>query len=449
MKTTAQSQAKPRQPAAEPEGKTLPPVGGEFIDNRPEALSQRKLIAAIGNMPAVQRRAEAAIKPNSTGLPDDLKSGIESLSGISMDNVKVHYNSPQPAQLNALAYAQGSDIHVAPGQEKHLPHEAWHVVQQAQERVRPTVQMNDGIPVNDDRSLEREADVMGETALRQGPAPNDPADTRARQLRAAYEANNNDWPNGPVERHDAAPAVVLRGAQSRQALHSPVQRLVVAGADQENVTIASALPAAVAQAGGPVQDWAGANLTGAATVAIVAHGDVSSVDLGGHDYNGQQLAQQLIAKHIEPDSNLLLWACRAGMRRVVHGVSVNGSSLVEETTAGLTGNVDNVTVNGFRGVHMFLPGDDNASRIVDPALTGDNPATEEGWLAAIMALNMHYVYLSGYFSQPYLAAHMAGWQQQDVAIPFGHTRRLWTIGADIFGLHASEQTRAEFMAREQ
>ncbi len=41
-----------------------------------------------------------------------------------MDQVKVRFNSPQPAQLNALAYAQGSDIHVAPGQEQHLLHEA-------------------------------------------------------------------------------------------------------------------------------------------------------------------------------------------------------------------------------------------------------------------------------------------------------------------------------------
>jgi len=46
-----------------------------------------------------------------------------------------------PAQLNALAYAQGSDIHVAPGQEKHLPHEAWHVVQQSKGRVKPTMQI--------------------------------------------------------------------------------------------------------------------------------------------------------------------------------------------------------------------------------------------------------------------------------------------------------------------
>ncbi len=84
---------------------------------------------------------------------------------MSMDHVKVHYNSSQPAQLNALAYAQGADIHVAPGQEQHLPHEAWHVVQQAQGRVRPTMQMRGSVPVNDDAGLEREADVMGAKAL--------------------------------------------------------------------------------------------------------------------------------------------------------------------------------------------------------------------------------------------------------------------------------------------
>lgn len=118
---------------------------------------------------AVQREevatAAQASKPNNTGLPDNLKSGIESLSGMSMDHVKVHYNSSQPAQLNAHAYAQGSEIHVAPGQEQHVPHEAWHVVQQAQGRVRPTMQMKMGVPVNDDVGLETEADVMGARAL--------------------------------------------------------------------------------------------------------------------------------------------------------------------------------------------------------------------------------------------------------------------------------------------
>jgi len=101
---------------------------------------------------------------NKTGLPDKLKTGIENLSGLNMDHVKVHYNSDKPAQLNAHAYAQGNQIHVAPGQEKHLPHEAWHLVQQAQGRVKPTVQMKAGVSINDNAGLEKEADVMGAKA---------------------------------------------------------------------------------------------------------------------------------------------------------------------------------------------------------------------------------------------------------------------------------------------
>jgi hypothetical protein len=98
---------------------------------------------------------------NKTGMPDALKHGIEHHSGISMDDVKVHYNSEKPSQLQAHAYAQGSDIHIAPGQEKHLPHEAWHVVQQKQGRVKPTLQIKGRVNVNDDEGLEKEADVMG------------------------------------------------------------------------------------------------------------------------------------------------------------------------------------------------------------------------------------------------------------------------------------------------
>jgi Domain of unknown function (DUF4157) len=150
--------------------------------NRPEAIAQKELMGSMHSSPRMvaqrrqlegysqgnfleqdtaQLKQESAPITNNTGLPDNLKSGIESLSGISMDNVKVHYNSSEPANLNAFAYAQGTDIHIATGQEKHLPHEAWHVVQQAQGRVRPTMQMKSGISINDEHSLEQEANEMG------------------------------------------------------------------------------------------------------------------------------------------------------------------------------------------------------------------------------------------------------------------------------------------------
>jgi hypothetical protein len=106
---------------------------------------------------------------NQTGLDDRLKTGIERLSGVSMDDVRVHYRSSKPAEVEAAAYTQGTHIHVAPGQEKHLAHEAWHVVQQKQRRVRPTLRTL-GAPINDDRGLEAEAHTMGERALRVAPS---------------------------------------------------------------------------------------------------------------------------------------------------------------------------------------------------------------------------------------------------------------------------------------
>ena len=102
-------------------------------------------------------------KRNETGMSDNLKAGIEDLSGFAMDDVRVHYNSPEPATVQALAYTQGTDIYVAPGQEQHLPHEAWHVAQQMAGRGEPTAEVS-GLPVNDCIELEHEADVMGARA---------------------------------------------------------------------------------------------------------------------------------------------------------------------------------------------------------------------------------------------------------------------------------------------
>ena len=132
-----------------------------------QQLAQLQMMAN-SSAPTQRLQRMAPPKQNSTGLPDALKSGIENLSGMSMDHVRVHRNSAKPAQLQAHAYAQGSDIHLGPGQERHLPHEAWHVVQQAQGRVKPTMQMK-GIGVNDDAGLEQEADVMGAKAAQLSP----------------------------------------------------------------------------------------------------------------------------------------------------------------------------------------------------------------------------------------------------------------------------------------
>lgn len=79
-----------------------------------------------------------------------------------MADVGVHYNSDAPRLLHAHAYTRGAEIHIAPGRERDLAHEAWHAVQQKQGRARPT---DAATSISDDPALEREADRMGAAAF--------------------------------------------------------------------------------------------------------------------------------------------------------------------------------------------------------------------------------------------------------------------------------------------
>ena len=121
--------------------------------------------------PPIQRKAKppqgpgdfpaAAPGPSQAAdkLPGDLQQRMEAKSGLALDDVRVHHNSPLPEQIGAHAFTKGTDIHLGPGEEKHLPHEAWHTVQQKQGRVKATDALF-GIPVNDQSSLESEADTV-------------------------------------------------------------------------------------------------------------------------------------------------------------------------------------------------------------------------------------------------------------------------------------------------
>lgn len=158
-----------------PERPPAPPATAiQRMKASPESLTSDDIGAlhrTLGNR-AVQRMREGALQRKRTGggagastgrLPEGIRAGVEGLSGMSMNDVRVHYNSDQPSRFDALAYTAGSEIHVGPGQEKHLAHEAWHVVQQRQGRVSPTMSLG-GAGVNADASLEHEADIMGERA---------------------------------------------------------------------------------------------------------------------------------------------------------------------------------------------------------------------------------------------------------------------------------------------
>lgn len=110
-----------------------------------------------------ERTEKTASEKDKTGIPRKMKTSFEHSSGFSFDDVRVHYNSEKPAQLRAHAYTQGNEVYVAPGQEKHLPHELGHVVQQKGDTVKPTGEIG-GLPLNDDEAMENGADMIAENA---------------------------------------------------------------------------------------------------------------------------------------------------------------------------------------------------------------------------------------------------------------------------------------------
>lgn len=152
---TEQHRARPDRRGPVPSA-PAPPVG------LPAGTLERMAVTRPAATQAPVQRSAAG------GLPANLRAGLESLSGFDLSDVRVHRNSREPQALQAHAFAQGTDIHLAPGQERHLPHEAWHVVQQRQGRVRATRQLA-RVGVNDDPHLEAEADRMGARAMQMPP----------------------------------------------------------------------------------------------------------------------------------------------------------------------------------------------------------------------------------------------------------------------------------------
>lgn len=167
----------------------------QLEDNRPESAVQAKMIQAIQRNPedeedllqgkfVAQRDVEdeedllqgkfvtQRATENQTGIPDMVKQRMEDSFGTDFSSVRVHPESSKAPEVGALAYTQGTDIHFAPGQFKPdtsagqqlLGHELTHVVQQAAGRVQPTTEIG-GMSVNDDVSLEHEADVLGSRAV--------------------------------------------------------------------------------------------------------------------------------------------------------------------------------------------------------------------------------------------------------------------------------------------
>jgi hypothetical protein len=120
----------------------------------------------------VQRKPEPG-RP----LHAPLRRSIESTLGHDLSSVRVHEGG-EAESVGAQAFTQGDHIHFAPGTyspessegRKLLGHELIHVIQQRQGRVRANGQVA-GRALNDDPSLEGEADRGGEHLARGSARP--------------------------------------------------------------------------------------------------------------------------------------------------------------------------------------------------------------------------------------------------------------------------------------
>lgn len=190
-------------------------------ESEEEELLQGKF---AGNEAPAQLRGNEGQAQTPTGMPDPLKTGLERLSGIDLSGVRVHQNSSKPAQFNALAYTQGQDIHLGPGQQEHLPHEGWHAVQQMQGRVKPTVQAK-GVSINDNAGLEREADVMGTKALQMSHQAEAQGGRSIQNSRGQSESDNAPK-FGVSQQLQATPVIMLQRRRGRRRSRTSFGQLV-------------------------------------------------------------------------------------------------------------------------------------------------------------------------------------------------------------------------------
>ncbi|MBW2690258.1 MAG: DUF4157 domain-containing protein [Deltaproteobacteria bacterium] len=175
-----------------------------------DEILQGKMSEVVQRQPEEEEEEPLQAKFTS-GLTGTLQAKTEA------SHVRVHHNSSKPAQLDALAYTQGQDIHVGPGQEKHLPHEGWHAVQQMLGRVKPTMQAK-GVSINDDVGLEREADVMGTKALQV---------KRAQQATtaSAHQGSTSLQRDAAPRKQKAAPKLIQRKEQSRKEINQRIEAI--------------------------------------------------------------------------------------------------------------------------------------------------------------------------------------------------------------------------------
>ncbi|MCU0430829.1 MAG: DUF4157 domain-containing protein [Cytophagaceae bacterium] len=137
--------------------------------NSSQSLLQPKL------KPLLQPKLVPLLKPmqfkTASKMPEEVQAKMENSFGEDFSDVAIHDNSAQAEDLGAKAFAQGKDVHFAPGEfqpntkqgQELIGHELTHVVQQKDGKVHGS-EVHGKDMVNQDPALEKEADDAGKLA---------------------------------------------------------------------------------------------------------------------------------------------------------------------------------------------------------------------------------------------------------------------------------------------
>jgi hypothetical protein len=145
------------------------PLQGKM--NPAQLMEEEEEMAQTKMAQGAEVSSSAGSAGSSAEMPANVQAKMEDTMGADFSGVNIHKDSDKATNVGALAYAQGNDVHFAPGQFKPestkgqelIGHELAHVVQQREGRVQSTMQKK-GMNINNDPSLEREADQLGAKA---------------------------------------------------------------------------------------------------------------------------------------------------------------------------------------------------------------------------------------------------------------------------------------------
>ena len=179
--------------------------------NRSEKKATKDKPIQAMNLSLIENKSTAS--DNNTDIPTQMKDSIEQRSGLSFGDVRVHYNSPKPAQRNAHVYTHGNDIHIASGQERHLGYELGHVVQQKQSLVKPSNEFGD-LTMSDDVWLERGAGTLTQFMVSEQPQRMSDAIQMKNGKRGSKSQNTREV-RDRIKARDAA----LEGGRLRREQH--------------------------------------------------------------------------------------------------------------------------------------------------------------------------------------------------------------------------------------